>query len=951
MRNFSRSLALVVAAGHAAVALGDVGNGAPLDGVLLAYPGVQVLNAAPGRGGARVLYGRTMNDGASPAQAANDFVNAHREAFGAGPVELTLREHGEANVGAIQNFVYAQTMGGLPVENAFLSVVVRTLPAARGLPQALVHATVLAQAVLAPTPGGGFAPDAITGEDALAGIGAMDTFKGLNDWTEPEQVVYFDPTRPALAPARAWKFRGSDIQAENPRSLTFFVDAASGALLATRNEIFHADITGSVVGLVTPPNRPDVPTNPAVQQPIGEVRVEVQGTSPLVFAFTARDGTFTIPWAGTDPVTLRVSVGGGRWSNVTTQGGTQLAVTQPATPGTPALINLLSSPTATTQAQVNGLFFTNDTHNFLRDRVSLDIDHILPTSVNEASTCNAFFTQPDSIHFFAAGGGCQNTAYASVVNHEYGHYIVNQRNLGQGAFGEGFSDCMSVMINDDPILGREFGNSTNFPPIGAVRHLDGTGSAPIPNYPCTGAIHNCGQVLGNIMWVITNNMEAHHGQAAGLALTRDLFADWTVVTAGGQVPSSGENAAHPGTAIEMLTVDDNDGNIFNGTPNNPRITPAFQARNIPAPCIEGRAQVTPGAFVPAVFVTGSQPITVPVTIIAGTASITPATAALKYRFGASGAFASVPMAQVGPPGSYTATLPTLLCGQAIQYYYSVETSEGEVTYPPHSCLPGATLSTQATDSSASFGENFEVNNPAAWTRVLGGGGSWVWTDFTAGSNMSTGANPTQDTTPSPGIAAWVTGRDFQTSPNAGDLDGTSSFTGPAYDLSAAAGAIVSYQRWFFLNNGNAGDEFRAEVSVDNGVTWHVGERLSVSEGAQWEQGGFSLGGLGLAPTAQVRLRFVGVDNAGTTDTTFEAAIDDLVIATLTCNTGTVCDSIDFNGDGLLPDVADISDFLTVFGGGACPTGTCGDIDFNNDTLFPDVADIESLLRVFAGGAC
>jgi hypothetical protein len=61
--------------------------------------------------------------------------------------------------------------------------------------------------------------------------------------------------------------------------------------------------------------------------------------------------------------------------------------------------------------------------------------------------------------------------------------------------------------------------------------------------------------------------------------------------------------------------------------------------------------------------------------------------------------------------------------------------------------------------------------------------------------------------------------------------------------------------------------------------------------------------------------------------------------------------IDFNGDTLFPDTADIADFLTVFGGGACPTGTCGDIDFNNDELFPDIADIESLLRVFAGGGC
>ncbi len=64
-----------------------------------------------------------------------------------------------------------------------------------------------------------------------------------------------------------------------------------------------------------------------------------------------------------------------------------------------------------------------------------------------------------------------------------------------------------------------------------------------------------------------------------------------------------------------------------------------------------------------------------------------------------------------------------------------------------------------------------------------------------------------------------------------------------------------------------------------------------------------------------------------------------------------CDSIDFNGDGLFPDTDDIADFIAVFGGGACPTGTCGDIDFNNDGLFPDTDDITALIRVFGGGAC
>ncbi|MFO0833283.1 MAG: hypothetical protein U0637_15735 [Phycisphaerales bacterium] len=67
--------------------------------------------------------------------------------------------------------------------------------------------------------------------------------------------------------------------------------------------------------------------------------------------------------------------------------------------------------------------------------------------------------------------------------------------------------------------------------------------------------------------------------------------------------------------------------------------------------------------------------------------------------------------------------------------------------------------------------------------------------------------------------------------------------------------------------------------------------------------------------------------------------------------GPVCDSIDFNGDGLFPDTADIDDFLSVFSGGPCSTGTCGDIDYNNDGLYPDTADIDSLLSVFSGGPC
>ncbi len=71
-----------------------------------------------------------------------------------------------------------------------------------------------------------------------------------------------------------------------------------------------------------------------------------------------------------------------------------------------------------------------------------------------------------------------------------------------------------------------------------------------------------------------------------------------------------------------------------------------------------------------------------------------------------------------------------------------------------------------------------------------------------------------------------------------------------------------------------------------------------------------------------------------------------------------CDSIDFNRDGVFPDIADIPDFLNVFQGGFCagqPASSeypCnGDLDFNNDGLSPDTLDIQAFLSVFSGGPC
>lgn len=64
-----------------------------------------------------------------------------------------------------------------------------------------------------------------------------------------------------------------------------------------------------------------------------------------------------------------------------------------------------------------------------------------------------------------------------------------------------------------------------------------------------------------------------------------------------------------------------------------------------------------------------------------------------------------------------------------------------------------------------------------------------------------------------------------------------------------------------------------------------------------------------------------------------------------------CNSIDFDGDGVFPDLQDIVAYLDVFAGGQCPTASCAPIDYNNDGVFPDLADVVALLRVFSGGTC
>jgi cysteine-rich repeat protein len=196
------------------------------------------------------------------------------------------------------------------------------------------------------------------------------------------------------------------------------------------------------------------------------------------------------------------------------------------------------------------------------------LDDTLLVSVNEGQTCNAFSTG-DDIHFFRKSNQCENTArLADVVYHEFGHSLHNHaiiEGVGSfdGAMSEGMSDVLSMLITNDPGMGRGFFLS-NAP----MRNLDPAVDRRWPE-DANGQVHNDGQIIGGTMYDLRRALEAKLCEAAGYAKMLDIY--YGVLQRSTDTPSS---------YAEALVADDDDGNLANGTPNQCVINAAFKQHGL-----------------------------------------------------------------------------------------------------------------------------------------------------------------------------------------------------------------------------------------------------------------------------------------------------------------------------------------------------------------------------------
>jgi hypothetical protein len=622
--------------------------------LLATYPGVRLHTD---QGQPRIFYGAPMTPGLTPQHAAETWLDTHSEAFGAGRLQLAELWATPVMNGRFTAFGYHQHIDGLPVEYGNVRILVLNEPVPR---------VVYAAATVAAVPDLGQARMNLDGHTAQQLVQAMPLFRGLERWTEPELGIYQGDGE-WKAPVVVWKFLGENPDLAAQQSKTFFVDVSTGRLVHVRNEIYHNDITGSIRAMATPGTDPDAVYNPPVLMDVPGMRVRIQGGAGV---FAGLDGLFSIPSAGTLPVTVGTGVGtaagyGGRWVDVVPNGSTAVTQTINMTPPGVANFVLNQVPAQAATAQVNVFIQTINTHNYFKSRAPnfTGLDLALRANTGVSGTCNAFFqASGPSINFYNAGGGCPNTGYSSVIAHEYGHFIVNRLNLAQGGFGEGYSDVTAMLQYDDGHVGRGWsGQNTS---------LRNPLAANI-QYPCTaGGVHACGQILGGVWWRARQNLGAALGSEPGLARAQDLQVAWSLITVGG-IGSSSNNSAHPGTVIEVLTIDDNDGNLANGTPNWSSLCPAFAAHNIPCPALTLLEFQLPQGV--ANFIPSNQPFAVPVNILPVASTVQPGTERLVYRINGE-QFVTTNLTSIGT-NQYTAVLPPMDCGRHVDFYFTVQTAQ------------------------------------------------------------------------------------------------------------------------------------------------------------------------------------------------------------------------------------------------------------------------------------
>lgn len=410
------------------------------------------------------------------------------------------------------------------------------------------------------------------------------------------------------------------------------------------------------------------------------------------------------------------------------------------------------------------------------------LDEQLEITVNLDDECNAF-SDGTTINFFLSSGACENTArIADVVYHEFGHAVHHQSIIPgvgsfDGALSEGISDYLSATITNDSGLARGFFYS-DMP----LRELDPDGFEY--RWPeDDGEVHAAGRIIGGALWDLRTLLIAKYGEAEGIRQADRIYYEATRRAV--DMPSM-----HP----EALLVDDDDGNLANGTPNGCEINAAFGSHGLFAP----------GAGAEAVLLSERPEgfrVDLQLALPDFPGCPVGAEATLEYR--RRGDEESTTVEMTGDVGGFSAPMPANAIGQVMQYRVHVTYSVGaERTLPDNRADPWYEVFVGPVDEllCTNFGDDavewnteggFEIGSPSGEGRI-DPGADWDGDGVVLGHSL---------------------GGDGYYAPFSDD----EATSGPiSFDPSGYASIRLQYRRWLTVEDGFYD---QAALEVDGSEVW------------------------------------------------------------------------------------------------------------------------------------
>jgi Zn-dependent metalloprotease len=683
-----------------------------------------------------------------------------------------------------------------------------------------------------------------------------------------------------------------DLETDAPRGRwSTYVDAAAGDVIARRNNVLSfapgmpvtvatAVVSGTVSGTVPDFNPCDGNIDRAFRnQRVKEASI-VNGT-----ATDTLTGAYAITVADSTPRLLAFNLIGRNPVNffrVNNQNGPSAAETLLTDPSSPISFYWDDSNSRKDEraAWVHG----NRAHDFVKnvDPTFTGMDFQVGMNVNYSpgqSNCPANASWDGAnCNFCAASGANANTGeIGDVIYHEYGHGVNSGVYAGFGfdfTMSEGQADMLANFVNEDPVIGDGFFSNCGV----GIRSSSN-------NFTTTSGLssgHEEGQVIAGFWWELRGRLIETHSALAksaspenqGKHLSAELW-HWCR-----RLTKPADMAA---MVLGTFVVDDDNGNLSDGTPNYQDICDIALRKGFTCPSITQGVSIVHAGLESTTDTTSARVVTATITSLPS-GGVMPSSVELKYRVNG-GSFTTVGMTDLGSD-TYSASIPAMPQPSVVEYYLVAMDSAGSRGLSP-TAAEDATPDTSATATPTTYPRYHAYDvckvydaceAVGSWTLHAPGstavGGVWQH-----GSPVGSGSQPGYDATPGSGVNCFGTGV------SSGNVNnGITILLSPVWNLSGSDSVVAKMRRWFSNDLDNGVGEFRQDylfidASNDSGQTWTTVE--ATNEGvSSWQERSWNLSTL-FGPVGNVQFRFTAQDTGAVT--VVEALVDEIRISTKAVN--------------------------------------------------------------------